>query len=101
MYHSGNLDNILDALERQVVPPDFYQASSPSSIFGSQHSDEEDSEAPAELLVNGKGKANKVATDRSKWKTLRDFVDFGGIVKATEEMEEDRDKLDVRSNAWI
>ena len=47
------------------------------------------------IREKGKMKSNTKKTDRSRWKTLRDFIDFGSIVKATEEMDEDRDKLDV------
>lgn len=99
--HSGNLDAILESLERQVVPPDFHLSSSSSSLFGNQGSDNaEDS------LVRGNdntpnGKMRNGGVDRSKWKTLRDFVDFRSIVMATEEMDEDRDMLDVRIEAFF
>ncbi|KAH8118232.1 autophagy-related protein 17 [Phellopilus nigrolimitatus] len=94
-FHSGNLDTILESLERQLVPPGFHLSSSSSSIFGSQHTDGEDSEAAEEGVSNeDRTKARSDTADRSKWKTLRDFVDFAGIVKATEEMDDDRDILD-------
>ncbi|KAI5120103.1 hypothetical protein M0805_002187 [Coniferiporia weirii] len=94
-FHSGNLDAILESLEKQLVPPDFHLSMSSSSIFGSQRSDEEDSEA-AEVgaPMKEKTKAESLSGDRSKWKSLRDFVDFGGIMKQTEEMDDDRDRLD-------
>ncbi|KDR78886.1 hypothetical protein GALMADRAFT_244529 [Galerina marginata CBS 339.88] len=36
--HTDALDDILESLGAQVVPPDFHQSSSDSSLFGSQHS---------------------------------------------------------------
>ncbi|KAF8907319.1 autophagy protein Apg17-domain-containing protein [Gymnopilus junonius] len=36
--HADALDDILESLGSQVVPPNFHQASSDSSLFGSQHS---------------------------------------------------------------
>ncbi|KAF4613592.1 hypothetical protein D9613_007894 [Agrocybe pediades] len=36
--HGDALDDILESLGAQVVPPDFHQQSSDSSLFGSQHS---------------------------------------------------------------
>ena len=105
--HLGNLDAILDSLEKQVVPPDFHLSSSSSSLFGgvgddSGESDNSDLECEREGnggLPNGKKKTGSTRRndDRSKWKTLRDFVDFSGIAKATEEMDEDRDLLEVRT----
>ena len=99
-FHSGNLDSVLESLEKQVVPPDFHLSSSSSSIFASQLSDEEENPDTRENgTIRKKGKVKvwnkKKSSDRSRWKTLRDFIDFGSIVKATEEMDEDRDKLDV------
>ena len=91
---------MLESLEKQVVPPDFHLSSSSSSIFASQLSDEEENPDTRENgTIRKKGKVKvwnkKKSSDRSRWKTLRDFIDFGSIVKATEEMDEDRDKLDV------
>lgn len=35
--HTDALDDILEALGAQLVPPDFHQTSADSSLFGSQH----------------------------------------------------------------
>ncbi|KAJ7931431.1 hypothetical protein B0H13DRAFT_1857841 [Mycena leptocephala] len=44
--HSDALDGILESLGSQLVPPDFHEHSAASSLFGSQHSeDEEDAHA--------------------------------------------------------
>ncbi|KIM39971.1 hypothetical protein M413DRAFT_446875 [Hebeloma cylindrosporum] len=41
--HTDALEEILESLGSQLVPPDFHQASTDSSLFGSQHgSDDED-----------------------------------------------------------
>jgi autophagy-related protein 17 len=48
------LDAVLDSLGRQVVPPEFYQTSSDSSLFGSQHgSDNEHSKAVNGVVCSG------------------------------------------------
>ena len=90
-FHSGNLDSILETLEKQLVPPDFHLSSSDSSLFGSQHSDD----VPNGFLNETQADVNGRHKDRSRWKNLRDFVDFGAIMKATEDMDDDRDTLDV------
>jgi hypothetical protein len=93
------LDGILESVGAQVVPPDFHHGSSDSSLFGSQHSDGEAKtddvllRSPAATLRNDLN--SKSNTDRSKWKTLRDFVDERGIEDALEAMESDRAALDV------
>lgn len=77
-------------MEKQVVPPDFHLASSSSSLFGevdSGDSDESNHEERKEI--------NGTKGQRGKWKSLRDFVDFGSVVKAIEDMDEDRDTLEV------
>ena len=103
------LDKILESLGSQVVPPDFHQASSSSSLFGSQLSDDEAQEngqaipstAPFEqsptatLRIDLHGKRVKAFTDKTSWKTLRDFVDDRAIDEALESMESDRNALDV------
>ncbi|KAK2460900.1 hypothetical protein APHAL10511_007370 [Amanita phalloides] len=110
--HTTALDNILDALGSQVVPPDFHENSADSSLFGSQHSDEEDEtrfgrtgkNSKSPILVNGRsptpeGKSpsflnKKYVQDRSRWKTLRDFVDDRAIEEALETLDTDRAALD-------
>ncbi|TDL25651.1 hypothetical protein BD410DRAFT_784690 [Rickenella mellea] len=83
--HAANLDEVLESLGAQHVPPDFYRSSASSSLFGSQNSDDGEDERPV---------VNHVAPDRSKWKTLRDFVDERGIEDAVESMDNDRIALD-------
>ncbi|KIM84999.1 hypothetical protein PILCRDRAFT_67316 [Piloderma croceum F 1598] len=105
---SDALDTILESLGTQVVPPDFHEASSDSSLFGSQHSDEElepevhDIRASPQfqhsptLTVRGglSLQREKEAKDRKKWKTLRDFVDERAIEDALDTIENDRNVLD-------
>jgi autophagy-related protein 17 len=106
--HTDALDKILESLGSQVVPPDFHQASSSSSLFGSQLSDEEaqgngraastlpfEQSPTATLRIDLHGKRVKLLSDRTSWKTLRDFVDDRAIDDALEAMESDRSALDV------
>ena len=89
---TGALDAALDSLGGQVVPPDFYLSSPVSSLFGSQHGSEDETQPPplsGSAFVPGQSptetlrgvlhhnllKQRKRDNDRSKWKTLRDFVD--------------------------
>lgn len=102
------LDSILESLGTQLVPPDFHQSSAASSLFGSQHSDEESDDraaAPsplfsrsptATLRSTSQTQKRKTHEDRRKWKTLRDFVDERAIEDALESMEAERAALDVR-----
>ena len=54
--HTDALDDILEALGAQLVPPDFHQTSADSSLFGSQHlSAEEHREDP---ILNNTDKSN-------------------------------------------
>ncbi|KAF9061421.1 autophagy-related protein 17 [Rhodocollybia butyracea] len=96
--HTNALDKILDELGSQRVPPDFHQTSAASSIFGSQDSDDENgpkqsnghftlSQSPSDTIQVPKP---KLQTDRSNWKTLRDFVDDQAIEDIFEDMEEQR-----------
>ena len=104
------LDRILESLGSQVVPPDFHQASSGSSLFGSQHSDQglegnghaapstsPFQRSPTATLRN----APRPSVDHTDWKTLRDFVDERAIDDALETMDNDRTALDVRESAII
>lgn len=102
--HSNALDGILESLGSQLVPPDFHQHSAASSLFGSQHSeDEEDAHASApssprhslSSTVHNVRK-EKSRPDRQTWKTLRDFVDDQAIEDVLEKMENERAVLDVR-----
>ncbi|KAJ6607416.1 autophagy-related protein 17 [Mycena sp. CBHHK59/15] len=100
--HSDALDNILDSLGSQLVPPDFHQHSADSSLFGSQHSeDEEENQAnvpgsPHHSLSSTvhNVRKEKAQPDRQTWKTLRDFVDDKAIEDVLEKMENERTTLD-------
>lgn len=118
------LDGILDSLGSQPVPPDFHEDTSDSSLFGSPQSDSNDEHGKESAsphnspsltiryphvngsngrlgpdkgkgVVHGKGKGKERA-DRSRWKTLRDFVDERAVDEALETMEAERTSLDVR-----
>ncbi|KDQ17770.1 hypothetical protein BOTBODRAFT_29923 [Botryobasidium botryosum FD-172 SS1] len=82
---NNKLDSILETLGAHLVPPSLHQLSSGSSLFGSQIMDRSDSRAEEELPKK---------EDKSKWKSLRDFVDERGIEEAVEKMEEDRSVLE-------
>ncbi|KAG5645529.1 hypothetical protein DXG03_005804 [Asterophora parasitica] len=119
--HSNALDNVLESLGSQLVPPDFHtNASEDSSLFGSQHSDDEHehtsdprksngsggafsavSQSPSSTLriglrnlPNGKERERGKRADKRLWKTLRDFVDDQAIEDVLEAMEDDRLGLD-------
>ncbi|KAG8753566.1 autophagy protein 17 [Serendipita sp. 396] len=90
---TGALDVLLDDLGSQLVPPSFYETTSGSSLFGSQHSDEERGDG----AVDGTTKENHVNKHnggRTKWKSLRFFVDEKAIEEAIERMDDDRNALE-------
>lgn len=66
--------------------------SSGSSLFGSQLSLPDTTTVPEDAVVNPSDSTPNI---KSKWKTLRDFVDEKAIEDALEQMEEDRNALDV------
>ncbi|KAJ7581262.1 autophagy-related protein 17 [Mycena floridula] len=96
------LDSILEALGAQRVPPDFYQTPDDSSLFGSQHSDDESVRNVQALLTPRHSPSDTVRIssaqnarqDRNNWKTLRDFVDDQGIDDVLERMENEKATLD-------
>lgn len=99
-----SLDSLLDDLGSQLVPPSFYETASGSSIFGSQTS-EKDAFAPVpddpsgvEGTAQTKDGATAAAREgnktRTKWKTLRFFVDERAMEEAMERMDEDRNSLE-------
>ncbi|KAJ7274517.1 autophagy-related protein 17 [Mycena haematopus] len=99
--HSNALDSILESLGSQLVPPDFHQHSAASSLFGSQHSDEEEDahatvpQSPRHSLSSTVHvRKEKARSDRQTWKTLRDFVDDQAIEDVLEKMEAERTTLD-------
>lgn len=115
------LDSILESLGSQVVPPSFHVASSDSSLFGSQPGTDDEADKPngepkpplddpfpgqsptetlRNVLRNGLPKHNRRSSDRSKWKTLRDFVDERAIEGVLDTIENDRIALDVRTSLF-
>ncbi|KAI0033079.1 autophagy protein Apg17-domain-containing protein [Vararia minispora EC-137] len=107
---TGALDTILESLGRELVPPSFHEVEIDVSLFGSQSSDsEEERPTPATspdrsptLTIRGseskqqkrKKKAEARLQDRSRWKSLRDFVDEHAIESEIEIMENERSELD-------
>ncbi|KAG5721930.1 Autophagy-related protein 17 [Termitomyces sp. T112] len=118
---SDALDEVLESLGSQYVPPDFYRTTSAdSSIFGSQHSDDGHgqlqggqkphgstlstvSQSPSSTLKGGLRNGKQVAkedrrpereADKKMWKTLRDFVDDQAIEDVLDLIENDRLGLD-------
>ena len=106
------LDAMLESLGTHVVPPDFHENASGSSIFLNPISESETSEdrknvtapdhSPALTIChsNGNGvststKAKNRREDKSHWKTLRDFVDERAIEDALETVESERNRLEV------
>lgn len=96
------------------MPPEFHSTSPVSSLFGSQNGSEDEAEdkthtagfrpgqSPTEtlrdVLRNGMSKLrgrNLRMQDRSKWKTLRDFVDERAIEDMLDNIESERSVLDV------
>ncbi|KAJ7494648.1 autophagy-related protein 17 [Mycena galericulata] len=100
--HSNALDGILESLGSQLVPPDFHQHSAASSLFGSQHSEEEEDtfgnvpQSPRHSLSSTvhNVRKEKARPDRQTWKTLRDFVDDQAIEDVLEKMDNERTTLD-------
>ncbi|GJE96586.1 autophagy-related protein 17 [Phanerochaete sordida] len=104
------LDTILDALGAQLVPPEFHTTSPVSSLFGSPNASEDEAEetrayfkpgqSPTEtlrdVLRNGIGslKRKHRELDRTRWKTLRDFVDERSIEDLLDNIESERGVLD-------
>lgn len=81
------------------MPPSFYETASGSSIFGSQASERDPTaaeEAGGTTATEGAGREGKENATRTKWKTLRFFVDERAIEEAIERMDDDRNALEVR-----
>lgn len=113
--NNDTLDAILESLGTHVVPPGFHENASGSSIFLDPSSESESEErhnvpapdhSPALTIRRGNGfvvgtsrKVGKLK-DKSHWKTLRDFVDERAIEDALETIETERNKLDVRQQAF-
>ncbi|KAG2133664.1 autophagy-related protein 17 [Suillus bovinus] len=96
------LDNILESLGAQLVPPGFHQSSSGSSLFGSQHSIDgrngnamfSAQQSPSATVRDNPFDRHGKNADRTKWKTLRDFVDESAIENVLDTLESDRTRLD-------
>lgn len=105
-------------LGAKLVPPEFHQTSADSSLFGSQHSDQEDQPelepshdqsnskilpppSPSATVRNHSGVIGRTVPkntrdqDRKLWKNLRDFVDDQAIEDILETIEGNRTALDV------
>jgi autophagy-related protein 17 len=82
------------------VPPSFHQSSLESSLFGIQPSDGNEglteSRDPETRTARDEAhdKTGELSQDRSKWKTLRDFIDERGIEDVLDSTEEERNALD-------
>lgn len=105
--HTDALDAVLESLGAQVVPHDFHSTSADSSLFGSPNSDKgifekdtPDSLPPTHSPAATVRSSRLPDTDRTQWKTLRDFVDERAIEDALDIMESDRSALDVRYFAF-
>jgi autophagy-related protein 17 len=81
------------------VPNDFHSTSDNSSIFGSPKSEiEEDtiiSSTERSSAATLRAKPVNKSADKSRWKTLRDFIDERAIEEVLETIEIERGGLDV------
>lgn len=84
------------------MPPGFHQTSSGSSLFGSQHSIDSKNgnvfnaqQSPSATVRDNPFDRRGKNADRTKWKTLRDFVDESAIENVLDTLESDRTRLDV------
>jgi autophagy-related protein 17 len=106
------LDAILESLGTHVVPPDFHENASGSSIFLNPTSESE-TEGPHNVTapdhsptltichsngntVSASTKARERKGDKGRWKTLRDFVDERAIEDSLETIESERNRLEVK-----
>lgn len=96
------LDNILEALGAQLVPPDFHQTSTDSSLFGSQGLEDRpngviDPQLSPSATVRGNpiNRKSHLNNDRTKWKTLRDFADEAAVEEVLDAVEGDRTRIDA------
>ncbi|KAF8704742.1 Autophagy protein Apg17, partial [Rhizoctonia solani] len=99
-----SLDAILEQLGNQAVPPSLHKTVAGSSIFGSPRSDtgRQLPDTP-QTEINGKAslgasrlnqESDQTVQERSRWKTLRDFIDERSIEEALERIEDERLRLD-------
>ncbi|KAJ7650373.1 autophagy protein Apg17-domain-containing protein [Roridomyces roridus] len=92
--HTDALELVLESLGSQLVPPDFHEHSAASSLFGSQHSDEDEVPPSPPRSLSSTVRKEKTRPGRQAWKTTRDFVDDQGIEDVLEKMESERATLD-------
>ncbi|KAI1797380.1 autophagy protein Apg17-domain-containing protein [Ganoderma leucocontextum] len=112
------LDAVLESLGTQSVPPDFHTVSADSSPFGSQNNSDDERDvdhleddstpfgppprpgsSPSDTIRNRSPTVRKQEKknrreDRSRWKTLRDFVNERAIEDLLDTIEKDRLELD-------
>ncbi|KAF8751607.1 Autophagy protein Apg17 [Rhizoctonia solani] len=99
-----SLDAILEQLGNQAVPPSLHKTVAGSSIFGSPRSDtgrqlpdtpQTEINDKASLGASGLNQeSDQTVQERSRWKTLRDFIDERSIEEALERIEDERLRLD-------
>lgn len=92
---------MLESLGSQLVPHDFHSTTDDSSLFGSPTSEEGNqdiTEKHPEHSPTGTVRNSRLpnTADRSRWKTLRDFVDERAIEDVLETLDSHRGTLDVR-----
>lgn len=93
--HQDKLDETLEVLSLQVVPPSFHQSAIEKTLFGIQASDSPDRiDDPDEKDFKDNNLDDRHKA-RKKWKTLRDFVDERGLEDVFESIEGERNALDV------
>ncbi|KAF7330456.1 Kinase activator [Mycena venus] len=83
--HSTALDGILESLGSQLVPPDFHEHSAASSLFGSQHSEDEEG-TPASVPPSPRHSISSTVPQY--------FVDDQAIEDVLDKMENERTTLD-------
>ncbi|KAI0714454.1 autophagy protein Apg17-domain-containing protein [Cerioporus squamosus] len=116
------LDAVLESLGTQTVPPDFHTVSADSSPFGSQNNSDDEQEeyhphddttpfgppqpstsprmSPTDTIRNRspvlrrQQRRDRRRADRSRWKTLRDFVNERAIEDLLDTIEKERLELD-------
>lgn len=92
------LEATLESLDSQLVPNDFHSTSDNSSIFGSPKSEaiedpiSSSADSPTSTL---RAQPTNKSLDKSRWKTLRGFIDEHAIEEVLETIEIERATLDV------
>lgn len=93
------LEATLESIGSQLVPDDFHSTSGNSSIFGSPRLDPDEdpigSSADRSSAATLRAQPTNKSSDKSRWKTLRDFIDERAIEEVLETVEIERAALDV------